>query len=707
LKVNIGETMEQIGGRLIPVLLPLVMKIKDVAKAGLAWVESHKELLKTLVPILAGVGGLLTILGPFVILLPKIVGGIIDVAKSFIFLATNPIALATTAIGLLVISIYKFRQAQEEEGKTLQRYGIEMRQQSVDVMALAGKQAGLTAGAYQGLLDKYHGDAQALKMSVMFGKEELISKKNLAVAIEEYKVKLEKQKKAQEEAAKAQKKAEEEASKALENFIKNLGKLGIAQTEVDEKIKTLKATLTDELKKATLSEVEYEKWAAGEKLKERQKEIKLEVVDAGTRKELLLLAEQDYEAALKAIHDKEFADKLIFVKSIADQEDEGIVKRKEGQIEYLGFMAGISNDLLRVTDRQYKTDQAMLRQDLLEKQTMINKWKADGLISEQQRFAALLALQKLFGLASTKMAVDSFKEQFQKVVAIVSGITSQIGAIFNQSYTNEMIRIDNEYNKQKKLLDTKVAGWDTEKEALSKASEEKQLILNKDYETDKRLRETKYTAEKRAIEDSTLSQEEKTAKLRALSDAYEAESQEKSDAHDEAVLKNKQETDDAITIIEDTKQKAIQKLEEDTTKIKNKAQREQAKNAKAIALMEAIVGTAVAVVNVLKLGIPGFILADVIGGLGAFQIGKIASTPLPALAKGGFFDRPTAAIVGDVPEWVIPAGQMKAAFAGAGGMNFRQTVNFYGDIRTAYDIDEISEKLARKTQEAIKRGRRG
>ncbi len=197
LKVNIGETMEQIGSRLLPILLPLVTKIGDIAKRVLDWIDAHQGLMKTLVPILAGLGGLMTILGPMVMIFPKIVGGVMATGKALIWLATNPIVLAIGAAGLLAISLYKLREAQKDEAATLKQYGIEMRQQSVDVMALAAKQAGLTAGAYQGLLEKYHGDAQALKMSVMFGKEELISKKNLAAATEEYKTKLEKQKKAQ------------------------------------------------------------------------------------------------------------------------------------------------------------------------------------------------------------------------------------------------------------------------------------------------------------------------------------------------------------------------------------------------------------------------------------------------------------------------------------------------------------------------------
>jgi hypothetical protein len=197
LKVNIGETMETIGARLIPVLLPLVTKIGDITKRVLDWIDAHQGLMKTLVPILAGLGGLMTILGPMVMIFPKVVDGVISLGKNLFWLATNPVALAIGAVGLLALTIYQLREAEKDEGATLRQYGIDMRKQSADVMDLAAKKAGLTAEAYKKLLAKYHEDAQALKISVMFGKEELISKKNLAAATEEYKTKLEKQKKAQ------------------------------------------------------------------------------------------------------------------------------------------------------------------------------------------------------------------------------------------------------------------------------------------------------------------------------------------------------------------------------------------------------------------------------------------------------------------------------------------------------------------------------
>jgi len=93
---------------------------------------------------------------------------------------------------------------------------------------------------------------------------------------------------------------------------------------------------------------------------------------------------------------------------------------------------------------------------------------------------------------------------------------------------------------------------------------------------------------------------------------------------------------------EDEKQKAITALEAEFEIKRTSAKRAAAKQAKAIAMMEAIVNTADAITKALAQG--GFLLgipwAAIVGALGAIQIGMIAAQPIP-LAKGGYFDKPT------------------------------------------------------------------
>jgi len=87
---------------------------------------------------------------------------------------------------------------------------------------------------------------------------------------------------------------------------------------------------------------------------------------------------------------------------------------------------------------------------------------------------------------------------------------------------------------------------------------------------------------------------------------------------------------------ETERQNAVNALEAEFNIKRTSAKRAAAKQQKAIALMEAVVNTARAVTEAL----PNFILAALVGAMGAVQIALIARQPIP-LAKGAVFDKPT------------------------------------------------------------------
>lgn len=100
---------------------------------------------------------------------------------------------------------------------------------------------------------------------------------------------------------------------------------------------------------------------------------------------------------------------------------------------------------------------------------------------------------------------------------------------------------------------------------------------------------------------------------------------------------------------------------------KKKAQKRQAKRAKAVAVLEAIVNTASAVVEALPI-IP---LAIAVGAMGAAQIATIASTPLPAFAEGGLVSGATLGLIGEGPgtsisnpEVIAPLDKLKNMIGG-------------------------------------------
>ena len=113
-----------------------------------------------------------------------------------------------------------------------------------------------------------------------------------------------------------------------------------------------------------------------------------------------------------------------------------------------------------------------------------------------------------------------------------------------------------------------------------------------------------------------------------------------------------------------------------------------AKADKAGALLAATVNTAAGVTSALRIPPPlGQILAGINAGLGAAQIGVIASTPIPAFAEGGAaaFSKPTLSMLGEAPgisrsnpEIMGTAKQLSGMFGGG-----------YGEVRFRIGIGEL------------------
>ncbi len=114
------------------------------------------------------------------------------------------------------------------------------------------------------------------------------------------------------------------------------------------------------------------------------------------------------------------------------------------------------------------------------------------------------------------------------------------------------------------------------------------------------------------------------------------------------------------------KQKKLLKLEEAFEKKRVKLEKQRLKAAKAQAIFQSIINTAVAVTKVLA----NPILAAAVAALGAAQTAAIAAQPIPSAAEGKVFSGPTLAMVGDNPnpridpEVAAPLSKLKAMFGG-------------------------------------------
>lgn len=146
---------------------------------------------------------------------------------------------------------------------------------------------------------------------------------------------------------------------------------------------------------------------------------------------------------------------------------------------------------------------------------------------------------------------------------------------------------------------------------------------------------------------------------------------------------------------EEAKEKAINNINDKFDKKKAAADKKQAKRAKAIAILEATVATAAAVVKAL----PNVPLSIAAGVIGAAQIATIASTQIPAFADGGLVTGATLGLVGEGPgtsmsnpEVIAPLDKLKSMIGQGQG-----SVEVFGRI-SGSDI-LISSDRARKNRD--------
>jgi len=668
LKTSFADLMKVIGAQLVPILIPLVEKVGVIVKSVMAWFESHKKLASTLIPIIAGLGTLSTILGPMVMVLPQISGGVMALAKAFIFLATNPIVLVIAGIGAATYVIYKLVAAMREAAGTEGVFN-EANKVLMTEMMEAGQIVGMTAQEFMNLEKKYSGNALAMKAAILAGKEGKNLQEQLIFVLKKH-----------GEAVDEQGVAYDKASKDLEEFLKHLGDLSRQSETTTDKIKTARKSLTDEIQKLTLSEYAYEKFAAEATFKERQDQINKEIPAGKERDALLLLARRAYEAQVKSIDDKALTDKISFLKQIADEEDAQTVERIRALKDFEAKKKTFTDSIKKLTMSEWslvreniKEEHEVRVKEIKDSEKLSSDQKATLLAQEDKYYAALIAK----GKKTAKQIFQDWKnEMVDKIARAISSLVGNIDNLFSQAFTNESIRIDNEEKMKTEAVNTE---YETKKSALDSTTANAQAAAEAEYAAKVEAIERNVKDEKKREKMLTDLEMAKNAKLEAL----------------------KKESDAAMSKLEQEKADAEKKIAEDLESEKSRLRRKAAIEEKAVALISAIVNTAAAVVKAL----PNIPLAIAVGIMGAVQVALIAKQPIP-LAEGGIINKETLAYL-HPGEAVIPLKDLKPAFAMAGGaVTIRQSNYFYGNIQNAGDVDKISQRLAERVKQAISKGRR-
>jgi len=105
LKGGLEGVKMMIAENVIPVLMPLIEKVKDIIGRVKAWIDANPELFRVIMIVVGGLGALMMILGPILIILPQLVAGIGMVSGALAFLAANPIVLIIIGIVALIAAI--------------------------------------------------------------------------------------------------------------------------------------------------------------------------------------------------------------------------------------------------------------------------------------------------------------------------------------------------------------------------------------------------------------------------------------------------------------------------------------------------------------------------------------------------------------------------------------------------------------------------
>ena len=101
LKNSMDDMLQVMGNALLPIVSKAAAFIADIARKITAWSEAHPQLAKWLAIITAAVGGIMVVVGGFLLVLPALITGI-GTLGMVIAVATGPIGLITLAIAALV-----------------------------------------------------------------------------------------------------------------------------------------------------------------------------------------------------------------------------------------------------------------------------------------------------------------------------------------------------------------------------------------------------------------------------------------------------------------------------------------------------------------------------------------------------------------------------------------------------------------------------
>lgn len=436
--------------------------------------------------------------------------------------------------------------------KQKQILGLQLNQDLNDVTLTNDKKAVIEA--------KYNADIAKLDVDADKKRKDLISaasKDQIAI----YKARLEREKATQEEIISNQTKGYQDRFAALDKYEKasvNLIKQSSAEQRADAGDNSLKIRAINEKERADILQIKKDKQTKSAQI---QKQINDEVT-------------KDQERALALL-------KGGLAQEVSDFQDAQNQKLLSIDVARTKAVSKLTEDRTqrKISENQYQDDLLKIEQGAAIERANVQVAAAEAVVKAQ---AAAVALG--FGSAKDlqKSTDDLTKLQIQKDNLVTD---TKIANVKRVEQARKQLA-----EKEKELADAAItliqtvvdAGYTNQLNALQEQSD--QIDANAD-------------KEKKAIDSSNLSQQEKADKTKLL------------DAQ-------------------------VQAQKELISQKEKKIRQDQAKFDRAVSIARVIQATAIAVAEALTVPIVGIALASVIGALGAVQLATILATPLPKYAKG-------------------------------------------------------------------------
>ena len=166
-----------IAQHIVPAISKFVEGISSAVSKVSAFAKTHPGLISTLIKIAATFGGVMTALGPIVIILPRLVAGI-AILKTGLMALMGPVGIVGAAIAALTVGFLKLKAATKAADEAEER-SITQQNKLMAKLTEVRDAVGMTQIEFQEIGEKYDWSAARMAVAIQKGDEGIAMQKAL------------------------------------------------------------------------------------------------------------------------------------------------------------------------------------------------------------------------------------------------------------------------------------------------------------------------------------------------------------------------------------------------------------------------------------------------------------------------------------------------------------------------------------------------